>query len=167
MTRRCRATNMGGRCSTWRCRCVFFLDHVACAQSMWHVSPYDIVLLVSMFSLFLETPRANDHCAHQFLAETTSYVKPGWRKGCVRKAELLFLSFSSHSRCEIKRPGGKKLNYCRNFKVPGSNLACTPAIDLCTRCFSKTRISEIIRAGGREFSKKRNRLIHPYVALFK
>ena len=40
-----------------------------------------------------------------------------------------FFSFSSHSRCEVTRAGGKnQLNFFRDFKVSGSNIACAPLL---------------------------------------
>ena len=45
------------------------------------------------------------------------------------KGETFSYPFLSHSRCETKRAGGKKLNFCRDFNVPpGSNLACAPFV---------------------------------------
>ena len=44
-------------------------------------------------------------------------------------AKRFLFSFSSHSRCEIKRAGEeKKRNFCRDLKEPGSNLACAPFV---------------------------------------
>ena len=67
---------------------------------------------------------------------------------------------------------GKNLNFRRDFKVPGSNVACAPFVDSFSLCFSTPRLSEIIRAGGRDFLRKGNPLarthhsrIHTYTLL--
>ena len=48
---------------------------------------------------------------------------------------------------------GEELNFCKDFKVPGSNLACTPFVVSFSLCFSTSRRSDITRtrSGGREF----------------
>ena len=50
----------------------------------------------------------------------------------------------------------KQLHLCRDFEVPSSNLAWAPFFVSFSLCFSISKLSEIIRAGGREFLKKRN-----------
>ena len=65
-----------------------------------------------------------------------------------------FFLFSSHSRCEIKRAGGEKTQFRMNFKVPGTNLSCTPFVYSFSIYFSSLRLSEIIRPGGWEILQK-------------
>ena len=72
----------------------------------------------------------------------------------MNKAEKNLLSFSSHSSCGIKRVGGGKAQFVRDFKAPSSNLTCTPFVVSFSLSFSASRRSEIILLGGRKLFKK-------------
>ena len=96
-------------------------------------------------------------CEASIYKERISGVSAFWTVCSLLEAEgktLLFVSILVPlDVCEIKRVGGKKLNFCRGFRVPGSNLAWVPFI-----CSAKSRLSEIIRARDENSYIKRTRL---------
>ena len=70
---------------------------------------------------------------HWMLLFTGTHALPvlsSTRAGSPVETVVFFFSFSSHSRCEIKRAGRKKkLNFCRGFQGTGSNPACAPWVE--------------------------------------